>query len=48
MYDVTWLLYASITVWAGLGIYLFLLSRRSNALEKRLHRLEQVFPGNDK
>lgn len=40
MDGVTWLMYASITVWIGLGGYLFLLGGKAARLETRLARLE--------
>ena len=40
MNDVSWLMYASMVVWLALGVYLFLLGRKTAALESRLRRLE--------
>lgn len=38
----SWLTYASIAVWLGLGAYLFLLGTRAARLETRLRRLERM------
>lgn len=40
MNEISWLMYASIAVWLGIGGYLCLLGKRSSTLEKRLRRLE--------
>ena len=36
----SWLFFAFIAVWAGVGLYLFSLSRRQRDLERRLKDLE--------
>lgn len=38
--ETSWLLYASIAVWLGLGGYLFFLGKKAACLEARLERLE--------
>ena len=40
MNDASWLVYAGMVVWLGLGGYLFLLGRKTATLETRLRRLE--------
>lgn len=40
MDGLSWLMYASIAVWIGLGGYLFLLGGKTARLETRLSRLE--------
>ena len=40
MNDISWLMYAGMVVWLVLGGYLFLLGRKTAALETRLRRLE--------
>jgi CcmD family protein len=39
--DATWVMYAGIFVWAGIGLYLFRLSRRQAALSLRIRRVER-------
>ena len=38
--EISWLMYASIAVWLGLGGYIFLLGKKAARLESRLDRLE--------
>jgi CcmD family protein len=38
--DAAWVMYAGILVWAGIGLYLFRLSRRQAALSLRIRRME--------
>lgn len=40
MDKLTWLTYGMAAIWAGIGLYLFFLSRRQKALEQRLLQLE--------
>lgn len=47
MEEVSWLMYASMVVWAGLGGYLFLIGRKASALETRISRLEYASRGTD-
>jgi CcmD family protein len=39
--DAAWVMYAGLLAWAGIGLYLFHLSRRQAALSLRLRRLEK-------
>lgn len=39
MNDVSWLMYANIAVWLGIGAYLFHLGRKTARLESRVSRL---------
>lgn len=36
----TWLMYACAAIWAGFGIYLFILGQRQKKLEQRLRMAE--------
>lgn len=44
MNDISWLIAANALVWCGLGVYLFILQRRSAALVKRIAVLERAHP----
>ncbi|MDR2891810.1 MAG: CcmD family protein [Deltaproteobacteria bacterium] len=35
----TWLMYACMVVWAGFGLYLFMIARRQKNLERRIEQL---------
>lgn len=51
MNDVSWLMYANIAVWIGLGGYLLFLGRKTARLESRISRLlftESKTPSRDK
>ncbi|MDR2077281.1 MAG: CcmD family protein [Desulfovibrio sp.] len=39
--DAAWVLYAGAIAWAGIGLYLFRLSRRQAALSLRIRRMEE-------
>ena len=42
MGSATLLIIANAVVWIGVGLYLFSLSARQNALERRLRRMEKT------
>ncbi len=42
MESATLLIIANAVVWIGIGLYLFFLSARQNALERRLRRMENA------
>lgn len=37
-----WIMYASGAVWAGLGLYLFFLSRKQASLARRIQQLSRL------
>jgi CcmD family protein len=39
--DAAWVMYAGLISWAGIGLYLFYLSRRQAALSRRIRRMEK-------
>ncbi|MDR1491001.1 MAG: CcmD family protein [Desulfovibrio sp.] len=36
-----WIMYAGLAVWIGLGLYLYLLTRRQTLLSGRISRIEE-------
>ena len=42
MEGISWVMYANMAVWLGIGGYLFFLGRKTVALEKRLRHLDFV------
>ena len=47
MEGISWVMYANMAVWLGIGGYLFFLGRKAVALEKRLRHLDFVREQND-
>lgn len=45
MESIQWLLAANAAVWLGIGLYLFLLARSQQTLDRRIRRMEML--GND-
>ncbi len=42
MNNAMWVMYAGMVCWGGIGLYLFLLTRKQRALTTRLNRLAQL------
>ncbi len=40
--DTTWILYAGIATWLGIGLYLFILTQRQAVLAKRVAQLNEL------